>query len=332
MTAPMSVTVLAGGYGGAKLSHGFARIAAERRLHLSVVVNTGDDLELHGLAVSPDLDTVMYTLAELADTTMGWGVRDETWSAAALLERYGAETWFRLGDRDLATHIRRTQRLREGATLTDVTAELATALGVTTRLLPVTDDRLRTRVRTDQGWLDFQDWFVRRHHADAALEIRFDGAAEARPSAGVITAIEAADLLMMAPSNPFVSIGTILAVPDVEAALRSAAAPLVAVSPIVGGQALRGPADRMFESLGGEASALGVARLYEERYPGLLDAIVIDIVDEHLAVPIEALGIPVLVAQTVMKTDDDRAALAAAILDAFPVDPDPRRPPPTMTR
>ncbi|MDQ3492569.1 MAG: 2-phospho-L-lactate transferase [Chloroflexota bacterium] len=313
----MSVTVLAGGYGGAKLSHGFALIAAERGLDLCVVVNTGDDLELHGLAVSPDIDTVMYTLAGLADTTMGWGVRDETWSAAALLERYGAETWFRLGDRDLATHIRRTQRLREGATLTDVTAELAAALGVNARLLPATDGRLRTRVRTAEGWLDFQDWFVRRHHADAALELRFDGAAEARPTGGVLTAVEGADLLVLAPSNPFVSIGTILAVPGVEAALRSAPAPVVAVSPIVGGKALRGPADRMFESLGGEASALGVARLYEERHPGLLDAIVIDLVDEDLALPIEALDIPVLVAQTVMNTDDDRAALAATILEAF---------------
>jgi LPPG:FO 2-phospho-L-lactate transferase len=317
VTAPTAATVLAGGYGGAKLSHGFALVAAQRELALSVVVNTGDDLELHGLAVSPDLDTVMYTLAGLADTTMGWGVRDETWSAAAMLERYGAETWFRLGDRDLATHIRRTQRLREGETLTTVTAELASALGVTARLLPVTDDRLRTRLRTDRGWLDFQDWFVRRHHADAALEIRFEGVQEARPTTEVLLAIESAQLLVVAPSNPFVSIGTILAVPGVEAALRSSAGPLVAVSPIVGGHALRGPADRMFESLGGEASALGVARHYTERHAGLLDAIVIDRLDEDLAPAIEALGLPVLVEQTVMRTDDDRAALARSILDAF---------------
>ncbi|MBA3958940.1 MAG: 2-phospho-L-lactate transferase [Chloroflexi bacterium] len=317
MTAPTAATVLAGGYGGAKLSHGFALVAAQRELALSVVVNTGDDLELHGLAVSPDLDTVMYTLAGLADTTMGWGVRDETWSAAAMLERYGAETWFRLGDRDLATHIRRTQRLREGETLTTVTAELASALGVTARLLPVTDDRLRTHLRTELGWLDFQDWFVRRHHADAALEIRFEGVQEARPTTEALLAIESAQLLIVAPSNPFVSIGTILAVPGVEAALRSSAGPLVAVSPIVGGHALRGPADRMFESLGGEASALGVARHYTERHAGLLDAIVIDRLDEDLAPAIEALGLPVLVEQTVMRTDDDRAALARSILDAF---------------
>lgn len=316
-TAGTAVTVLAGGYGGAKLSHGFALVAAERGVDLSVIVNTGDDLELHGLSVSPDLDTVMYTLAGLADTTMGWGVRDETWSAAGMLERYGAETWFRLGDRDLATHIRRSQRLREGATLTTVTSELTAALGVVGRLLPVTDDRLRTRVRTPEGWLDFQDWFVRRHHADPALEIAFEGAAEARPTQEVLDAIEQADLLVFAPSNPFVSIGTILAVPGVESALRSSVGPLVAVSPIVGGEALRGPADRMFESLGGEASALGVARLYSERYPGLLEAIVIDEIDEELAPAIEALDLPVLVAQTVMRSDDDRAALAATILDAF---------------
>ncbi|CAN5438143.1 2-phospho-L-lactate transferase [soil metagenome] len=316
MISSTTITVLAGGFGGAKLSHGFALVAAEQGLDLSLVVNTGDDLELHGLAISPDLDTVMYTLAGLADTTMGWGVRDETWSAAAMLERYGAETWFRLGDRDLATHLRRSQRLREGATLTAVTAELASALGVTARLLPMTDDRLRTRVRTAEGWLDFQDWFVRRHHADPALEIRFEGVRSARPTSQVLSAIGAADLLVFAPSNPFVSIGTIVAVPGVEAALRSASAPLVAVSPIVGGQALRGPADRMFESLGGEASALGVARLYTERHPGLLDAIVIDQVDEDLAPTIEALDLPVLVAQTVMRNDDDRAALAGTILDA----------------
>ncbi len=315
--ARLTVTVLAGGYGGAKLAHGFALLAAERELDLSVVVNTGDDLELHGLAVSPDLDTVMYTLAGLADMTMGWGVRDETWSASAMLERYGAPTWFRLGDRDLATHIRRTQRLGEGATLTAVTAELAAALGVAARLLPATDDRLRTRVRTAEGWLDFQDWFVRRHHADPALEIRFEGVDASRTTPQVVNAIHEADLLVFAPSNPFVSIGTILAVPGVESALRSAVAPLVAVSPIVGGQALRGPADRMFESLGGEASALGVARLYTERLPGLLDTIVIDRVDEGLAPGIEALDLAVLVAQTVMRTDDDRAALARTVLDAL---------------
>jgi len=311
------VTVLAGGFGGAKLSHGFALIAAERDVDLSIVVNTGDDLELHGLAVSPDLDTVMYTLAGLADTPVGWGVRDETWSAAGMLERYGAETWFRLGDRDMATHIRRTQRLREGATLTTVTSELSAALGVVARLLPVTDDRLRTRVRTPEGWLDFQDWFVRRHHADPALEIAFDGADEARATPDALAAIEQADLLVFAPSNPFVSIGTILAVPGVASALRSAAAPLVAVSPIVAGQALRGPADQMFESLGGEASVLGVARLYTERHPGLVEAIVIDLADEDLAPAIEALDLRVLVAQTVMRSDDDRADLAATILGAF---------------
>lgn len=311
------VTVLAGGYGGAKLSHGLALIATERDLDLSILVNTGDDLELHGLSVSPDLDTVMYTLAGLADTTMGWGVRDETWSAAGMLERYGAETWFRLGDRDLATHIRRTQLLRDGATLTAVAAGLASTLGVTAHLMPVTDDRLRTRVRTSDGWLDFQDWFVRRHHADPALEIRYEGAEVARPTPEALAAIGGADLLVFAPSNPFVSIGTILAVPGVEGALRSAPAALVAVSPIVGGHALRGPADRMFESLGGEASALGVARLYAERHPGMLDAVVIDQLDGELAPSVEALGLRVIVAQTVMTTDGERAALARTILDAF---------------
>lgn len=313
---PTRICVLAGGYGGAKLSHGLALVADELRLELSVIVNTGDDLELHGLAVSPDLDTVMYTLAGLANTETGWGVRDETWSGAEMLSRYGAATWFRLGDRDLATHLVRTERLRAGHRLTAVTAHLAGSLGIQTRLLPMCDEPVRTQIRTGKNdWLDFQDWFVRRGHADPALEVRFSGVEASRPTPEVLDAIASADLIAFAPSNPFVSIGTILAVPGMQQALAAASAPIVAVSPIVGGAALRGPADRMFESLGGEASALSVAGHYAERYPGLIDVLIIDTIDESLAGPIQQSGLDVVTAQTVMRTDADRAALARVLLD-----------------
>ena len=329
----MHVTVVAGGYGGAKMSHGFALLAAarpsrsepgadvraERPLQLSIVGNTADDVEIHGLHVSPDLDTVMYTLAGLANPETGWGLRDETWSNVEMLARYGAPTWFRLGDRDLATQMLRTERLRAGERLTMVTEGLARGLGVAVELRPATDDRVRTHVRTDAGWLAFQEYFVQRRHADEVRELRFEGAADARPTPEALAAIAAADLLVVAPSNPFVSIGAILAVPGIAEALLAASAPVVAVSPIVGGQALRGPADRMFVSLGGEPSALGVARHYVEQYPGLLDGLVIDRLDSDQAAQIEPLRLRVLVADTVMRTENDRARLAAEVLAVLSV-------------
>ena len=226
------VTVLAGGVGGAKLAHGLSMLPD---VDLTVVVNTGDDLQLHGLAISPDVDTVLYTLAGLANPDTGWGLRDETWSAHEMLARYGAPTWFRLGDRDLATHLVRTARLSAGATPTDVTRELAASLGVRARILPMADRPVRTRVRTSEGWLDFQDWFVGRRHADDALELRFDGIEDARPTDAVLHAIASAEVLAIAPSNPFVSVGTILALPGLLAGLLAAEAPVVAVSPIVAG-------------------------------------------------------------------------------------------------
>jgi LPPG:FO 2-phospho-L-lactate transferase len=320
------VTILAGGFGGAKLSHGMALEAAARAasdrppLELTVIVNTADDLELHGLHVSPDLDTVMYTLAGLANTETGWGVRDETWSAAEMFARYGAPTWFRLGDRDLATHVRRTQRIREGARLTDVTAELAAALALPARLLPMTDDRVRTQVRTADGWLEFQDYFVRRGHRDDVRELRFQGIESAAPTGEVLDELGSAEAIAIAPSNPFVSVGPILALPGLLDAIRrvreGTRTPVVAVSPIVAGAALRGPADQMFVSLGGEASALGVARHYASRYPGLLDVLVVDELDAEASPAIEALGIRAVVAQTIMRADTDRRALAAAVIDA----------------
>ncbi|MBA3778714.1 MAG: 2-phospho-L-lactate transferase [Chloroflexi bacterium] len=313
---PMTrVTALAGGFGGAKLSHGLALLAAEHAgLRLSVVVNTADDFELHGLHVAPDLDTVMYTLAGLANPDTGWGIRDETWSAAEMLATYGAPTWFRVGDRDLATHVRRTARLDGGASLTQVTEELRRSLGVTARLLPMTDDRVRTQIRTDEGWLEFQDYFVRRGHADQVRELRFEGLGGARPTPAVVRAVASADTIVLAPSNPFLSIAPILGLDGVAEAIRATGAPVVAVSPIVGGKALRGPADRILESLGGEASALGIARHYAGSVPGLLNGLVIDTADRAAASPVERLGLAVRVTNTVMRTDADRAKLAADVL------------------
>lgn len=316
------VTVLAGGYGGAKLSHGLDLASAARAEHgdpslsLSVIVNTGDDLELHGLSVSPDLDTVMYTLAGLANDETGWGVRDETWSTLAMLGRYGADTWFGLGDRDMATHIRRTQLLRQGRRLTKVTAELTARLGVSTRLLPMADEAVRTEIRTPAGWLEFQDYFVRRGQQDSVLEIRRRGIDASQPTAEVLAAIASARLIVIAPSNPFVSVGTILAVPGMLSALLGATAPVIAVSPVVSGKALRGPADRMLESLGGRASAAGVVDHYREQYPGLVDVFVLDRADADEAQALRAAGVEVDLRDTVMRTHADRQRLAEQILEA----------------
>ena len=315
------VAVLAGGFGGAKFSHGLALASTARVAHgqdplqLSVVVNTGDDLELHGLAICPDLDTVMYTLAGLANDETGWGLRDETWSTSKMLDRYGAATWFALGDRDMATHVRRTQLLREGHRLTEVTADLAGRLDVPATLLPMSDEQVRTELRTDEGWLEFQDYFVRRHQADTVHEIRRRGIAQARPTAEALRAIASAELIVIAPSNPFVSVGTILALPGMLDALLAAPAAVVAISPVVGGKALRGPADRMLESLGGSASATGVVEHYREHYPGLVDTFVLDREDAAEAAALGSSGLMVDVLDTVMRTHDDRQQLALAILD-----------------
>ena len=309
----MRVVVLAGGVGGAKLAHGLQQVLAPG--DLTVIVNTGDDLVLHGLRVSPDLDTVMYTLASL-DAPTGWGVRDESWNASDMLARYGAPTWFALGDRDLATHVFRTARLAAGSTLSAVTDTLRRALGVPSAILPMTDDDVRTEVCTDAGWLEFQDWFVGRRHADPVSEVRFRGIERARPAGETLAAISSAEVVAVAPSNPFVSVGTILALPGLLDALLASAAPVVAVSPIVAGAAIKGPADRMLESLGGEASAFGVARLYVERYPGLLDRFVLDVRDQDAEARIAALGVRTLTADTIMSDEAGRARVARAVLDA----------------
>jgi LPPG:FO 2-phospho-L-lactate transferase len=304
------VVALAGGVGGAKLASGLQAVARDE---LTVVVNTADDLERHGLLVCPDHDTVMYTLAGLDDRTQGWGIRDETFSAAAMLERYREETWFRLGDRDLATHIVRTARLKAGERLTEVCLGLQRGLGVVAKILPMSDDQVRTQVRTDDGWLEFQEYFVHRHQEPEVHEVRFDGADRAEATARVRGELGFAETIVIAPSNPIVSIGPILAVRgvrDLLAAARRGGTPVLAVSPIVGGKALKGPADRMLVSLGHEASALGVARLYA----GIVDGFVLDTVDAALAPTIDALGMRTLVTDTVMTDDASRERLAREIL------------------
>jgi len=295
------------------MAHGFALLGEDVRL--TVIVNTGDDLELHGLHISPDLDTVMYTLAGLANDETGWGVRDETWSAADMLARYGEQTWFRIGDRDLATDVVRTARLAGGARLTDVTAHLARALGITAALLPMTDDRVRTQVRTVDGWLDFQDYFVRRHHDDDVLELRYDGIEAARATDEVIDATRAADVIVVAPSNPFLSVAPIVAVGGVREALEAAAAPVIGISPIVGREAVRGPAADIIKSLGGEPSAAGIARHYAEKWPGLLDALIIDNVDATDTASIEATGIRAYVTGILIGPENERRRLAQEILE-----------------
>lgn len=308
----LKVTVLAGGFGGARMAHGFALCGA--LVDLTVIGNTGDDVEIHGLHVSPDLDTVMYTLAGVANERTGWGIRDETWSAAEMFERYGEPTWFRLGDRDLATHATRTARLRAGMRLTDVTRELRAALGVTAELLPMSDDPIRTKVLTGDGWLDFQDYFVRRGHRDDVLDIRFDGLDDARPTAEVLAAIRAADVLVIAPSNPFLSVAPILSLGGVLEAIRASTARTVAISPIVREAALRGPAAQMMRSLAGEASVRGIAAHYAERYPGIVDVLVIDTADAPERESVATHGMQPLVAPIVIPDESRRAALARRIL------------------
>ena len=309
----MRVVCLAGGVGGAKLAHGLQAVLAPGEL--TVIVNTGDDLERHSLEISPDLDTVLYTIAGVADPAQGWGIAGETWQVMDQLARLGDETWFRLGDRDLATHLFRTERLRAGARLTDVELALAGSLGVPSRILPMTDRRVRTRVRTASGWLDFQDYFVRLRQEPEVLEIDFDGATAAVVTPEVRDAIRSADAIVVAPSNPVVSIGPILAVPGMLAEIldaRRRGTRSVAVSGIVGGKALRGPADRMMASLGEESSALGVARRYVAA--GLIDVFVMDRRDEALTGGVAALGVQVVVTDTVMTDAASRAELAREML------------------
>jgi LPPG:FO 2-phospho-L-lactate transferase len=303
------VVALAGGIGGAKLALGLSRVVPGA--DLMVVANTGDDFEHLGLAISPDLDTLMYTLAGLDDPHRGWGRRDETWTFMAALAALGGETWFQLGDGDLATHVERTRRLAAGESLSSITADFCRRLAIAAQIVPMTDDKVRTRLRTAEGWLDFQDYFVRRRCEPAVVELIYDGATSARPHAGVLSALADVSLraVVICPSNPFLSIEPILAVRGMREALAGCAAPVVAVSPIIGGRAVKGPTAKMMTELGVPVSALAVAR----RYDGLLDAYVLDEVEANHSTE---LGIPVTLAHTLMRTIEDRERLARHALAA----------------
>ena len=310
------ITVLAGGVGAARLLRGI--LAVHPAEDVTAVVNTADDVELHGLHVSPDLDTVTYTLAGAINPETGWGLVDETWQAMDTLRRYGGITWFNLGDRDLGTHLYRTQRLTEGAPLSEVTAEIVRGWELGLSVLPVTDDRLRTMVTIDEQGdgdvveIGFQEYFVQRHHDVEVRSVRFDGADAALPGPGVLDALAAAERVVIAPSNPIVSIGPLLAVPGLREAVEARRADTVAVSPIIAGAALKGPADRLLRELGHESSVVGVARLYRE----LAATLVVDEADADLAPAVEAEGLRCVVAPTIMSGPDEAAALGRTVLAA----------------
>ena len=302
----MKVVALAGGVGGAKLVDGLASVLPAE--DLTVLVNTGDDFEHLGLSISPDLDTVMYTLAGLANPETGWGRADETWSFLETLESLGGPTWFRLGDRDLALHMERTRRLRNGETLSEVTADFCEALDIHVRLLPMSDNPIHTIVHTDEGALAFQEYFVARACEPAVRSFEFVGAESAKPAPGVMEAIDQANAVIFCPSNPWVSLDPILAVPEIREAVH--ARPTIGVSPIIGGKAIKGPAAKMYTELNVDPSALAVAQHYPR-----LDAFVIDTADADWMEPIRALGMQPFVTHTVMDSPETRRRLAQDVLE-----------------
>jgi LPPG:FO 2-phospho-L-lactate transferase len=306
------IAALAGGVGAARLLRGMVEVVPPS--DITAIVNTGDDTVLHGLHISPDLDTVMYTLADAINPETGWGLAGETWRVMESLGRLGGVTWFNLGDQDLATHCYRTQRLSEGAALGEVTAELARSFGVAIRLVPVTDDPLRTRLKLVDGpEVGFQEYFVRLQHDVAVSAVRFAGADDARPGPGVLDALDRAEIIVVCPSNPVVSIGPLLAVPGLIERLTRMRERIVGVSPIIAGAALKGPADRLLREMGFESSVVGVARWYAP----WVSTLVIDEADAALADAVEAEGVRCLVAPTVMSSVDHAAALSRTVLDAI---------------
>ncbi len=306
------IIALSGGVGGAKLALGLARVLPPEQL--VVVVNTGDDFEHLGLSISPDIDTVTYTLAGIANRELGWGRQDETWSFMETIESLGGETWFRLGDRDVALHVERTRRLNNGEKLSAVTADFCRRLGIASRVVPMSDDPVRTRLRTDEGWLDFQEYFVHRRCEPVVHELLFQGAGAARAHPDFLAALSDPSLqaIVICPSNPFISVEPILAIPGVRQAMIDSPVPIIAVSPIIAGQAVKGPTAKMMKELGLDPSAGTVAH----RYHDLLDGYVIDHADMSEVVSIDAR---VTLAQTLMRTMEDREALARTVLDAAAV-------------
>jgi len=311
LEAVEGVTCLAGGVGAARFLQGLVRAVPEEKV--TVIVNTGDDIELHGLHISPDIDIVTYTLAGMVDEEKGWGIRGDTFRGLEMLRRYGRETWFNLGDMDLATHINRTHLLGRGLTLSESTDRHRRALGLKVRILPMSDDRFETHIVTDRGKVHFQKYLVERGAADAVTDVVFEGAEEARPAPGVIDSIMNSWAVIICPSNPIVSVGTILRVEGVREALRKTGAKIAAISPIVGGAPIKGPADKLMRGLGLEVSAREVAELYRD----FLDIFVIDTIDEKERSGVEGLGLDVVVTNTVMRSMEDKVRLAETVLKAL---------------
>jgi LPPG:FO 2-phospho-L-lactate transferase len=305
----LKVTALAGGVGAARFLTGLRRLVKEE--DLTVIVNTGDDIDLFGLHISPDIDIVTYTLSGIVDEAKGWGIKEDTFQCLNMLKTYGVDTWFNLGDRDLATHIYRTNRLKQGIPLSQITDEIRANLGLKAKIIPMSDDRFETRITTPKGTMHFEEYFVKNQCINEVLGVEFVGAASAKPSSGVLDAILNAEMVVVCPSNPIVSIGTILSVNGIKDALQRTNARVVAVSPIVAGAAIKGPADKMLRGLGFEVSAYGVAKLYSD----FVDAIVIDVKDAEQKERIEKLGLNVAVTNTVMRALEDKISLAKAVLD-----------------
>ncbi|RLE92605.1 MAG: 2-phospho-L-lactate transferase [Thermoprotei archaeon] len=298
----MKITALAGGVGAAKFLEGLVRIVPQE--NISIIVNTGDDEEFYGLYVCPDLDIITYTLAGIVDKNKGWGIKGDTFNCLEMLSKYGYETWFKLGDKDLATHIHRTLLLKQGRRLTEVAEDIAKKLGVKAKVIPMTDNRVRTMIVTDRGVLKFQEYFVREKTKVKVKKVYYEGVEKATPSPEALQALREADLVIVCPSNPILSIGPIISLREIREELRRKK--VTAISPIVGGKALKGPTDRLMRDLGIEPSAYSIAVLYKD----FLDLLIIDEVDKHLKKEIEKVGIKVEVTNTVMKTIEDKINLA----------------------
>jgi len=307
------ITALAGGVGAARFLQGLVKVVPEE--DITVIVNTGDDIELYGLHISPDLDIVMYTLAGIVDEEKGWGVRGDTFYCLDMLRKYGHETWFNLGDKDFATHIYRTHLLRSGLSLSEATETICQNLGLKVKILPMTDDKFETKIVTPQGTMHFQEYLVKRKAQDEVIDVLFEGAEEAKPAPGVVYSILKAEAVILCPSNPIVSIGTILSLKDVIKAVEETKAKVAAVSPIVGGSPIKGPADKLMRGLGLNVSAYAVADLYR----AFLDAFVIDQVDRMEKEQIEKLGLRVVVTDSIMRSLEDKVRLARVTLGSVGV-------------
>ncbi len=303
-----SITCLAGGVGAARFLEGLARIVPPERI--TVIVNTADDLQYLGLHVSPDIDSVIYALAGIADVEKGWGIQQDSYNCLEQLAKYSAETWFRIGDRDFATHLLRTAFLQQGFTLSEVTEKMRSTLGVKVTILPMTDDPVATKIKTPDRTLEFQEYFVKRRFQDKVEDVTYQGASNATPAPGVLSAIDKAELIILCPSNPILSIGPILALPDIRKAVAKTRAKIVGISPIVGGRSIKGPLDRMMENLGLEVSPFGVAKLYK----GLMRGYVIDEVDRSISPKIEEIGMKVISTRTIMDSQEAKVRLAEETL------------------